>query len=115
MTLNTAVIYGSVRQNRQGIKFARFATRKLEARGHDVTLVDPLDYPLPLLDLRFSEYEAGDAPEPMQQVADILESVYERDRVTVSTGDAATPHLVGDNLKTHLADLEKRMRDAAAD
>jgi len=74
VTLNTAVIYGSVRQNRQGIKFARFVARKLEERGHAVTLVDPLEYPLPLLDLRFSEYDEGAAPEPMQQVADILDA-----------------------------------------
>lgn len=74
MSLNTVVIYGSVRSQRQGIKAARFLYNKLVARGHDVRLVDPLEYPLPLLDLRFSEYDAGTAPEPMQRVADILDA-----------------------------------------
>ncbi len=38
-SLNTAVIYGSARRGRQGIKAARFVVRKLEQRGHVVTLV----------------------------------------------------------------------------
>jgi menaquinone-dependent protoporphyrinogen IX oxidase len=38
--LNTAVIYGSARKDRQGIKAARFIVRQLEDRGHNVTLVD---------------------------------------------------------------------------
>ncbi|MGI9220859.1 MAG: NADPH-dependent FMN reductase [Woeseiaceae bacterium] len=74
MTLNTAVIYGSVRRERQGIKLARFIERRLNERGHKVTLVDPQEYPLPLLDLRFSEYAEGTAPDAMQKVADILEA-----------------------------------------
>ena len=74
MSLNTAVIYGSVRSQRQGVKAARFLVNKLQERGHDVTLVDPMEYLLPLLDLRFSEYEDGTAPAPMQQVADILDA-----------------------------------------
>ena len=75
MGLNTAVIYGSVRGNRrQGIKAARFVVAKLEARGHDVTLIDPLEYQLPLLDLMHNEFEKGQAPEAMESVSQILSS-----------------------------------------
>ena len=70
--LNIAVIYGSVRQNRQGIKAARFVVRKLDERGHTVTLVDPLEYKFPFLDLMYKEYEPGTAPEAIETVAQIL-------------------------------------------
>ena len=38
-----------------------------------------------------------------------------RDGVVVDTGDEERPHLVGHNLKAYIADLEERMRKAAAD
>ena len=72
MSLNTAIIYGSARRARQGIKAARFIVRKLEERNHAVTLVDTLEYELPILDLMYKEYDAGKAPETMEVVGQIL-------------------------------------------
>ena len=74
MSINTAVIYGSARSSRQGIKAARFIVRKLEERGHSVTLIDTENYDLPLLDLMYKEYDADNAPEPMTAIAKILEA-----------------------------------------
>ncbi|HSN52914.1 MAG TPA: NADPH-dependent FMN reductase [Woeseiaceae bacterium] len=69
MALKTAVIYGSVRSARQGIKAARFIVGKLEARGHEVAFIDPLEKPLPLLDRMYREFGPGEAPQAMEAVA----------------------------------------------
>ncbi|MEA3037701.1 MAG: excinuclease subunit [Sphingomonadales bacterium] len=50
-----------------------------------------------------------------RNISDILADVSQRDGVVVDTGDDERPHLVGHNLKAYLADLEQRMRKAAAD
>jgi excinuclease ABC subunit B len=56
----------------------------------------------------------GITPESVRKdIGDILEGVYESDYVTVETGDDATPHLIGNNLKAHLVDLDQRMREHA--
>lgn len=72
MPFNVAVIYGSVRTHRKGIRVARFLVKKLEERGHNVTFVDPLEYKLPFLDKMYKEFEPGTAPEIMEKLSKIL-------------------------------------------
>ncbi len=70
--LNIAVIYGSARRARQGIKLARFLVHKLEQRGYGVSLVDTQEHQLPFLDLMFKEFEPGTAPPAMAAVGKTL-------------------------------------------
>jgi len=71
MALNITVLYGSMRRDRQGIKAARFIERQFRERGHQVDLIDALEYDLPMLDRMYKEYPAGQAPEKMEQLATI--------------------------------------------
>jgi len=72
MSLKVAIIYGSVRSARQGIKAAKYLNRKLKERGIEASLIDPMEYKLPLLDKMYKEYNAGEAPSAMQEVHDIF-------------------------------------------
>jgi NAD(P)H-dependent FMN reductase len=68
-SLDIVLILGSVRSGRQGIRAARFLQTSLSERGHAVTLVDPVEVQLPLLDKMYKEYPKGTAPEPLERLA----------------------------------------------
>ena len=72
--MNIAVVYGSARRDRQGIKAARFVVRKLEERGHAVSLIDSAQHDLPMLDLMYKEYASGEAPDAMESMAESFRS-----------------------------------------
>jgi excinuclease ABC subunit B len=59
----------------------------------------------------------GITPESIRKsIGDVMSSVYEQDRVTVDAGFAeAGQPLVGNNLAAVIEDMERRMREAAAD
>jgi excinuclease ABC subunit B len=50
-----------------------------------------------------------------KQIGDIIAHVASKDGVTIELGDDKPDHMVGHNLRAYIQDLEKKMRDAAAD
>jgi NAD(P)H-dependent FMN reductase len=71
MPLNIAILYGSVRSARIGIRAVRFLDGALRRRGHTTTIVDPLERQLPLLDRMYKEYERGSAPPVLENLAQL--------------------------------------------
>jgi NAD(P)H-dependent FMN reductase len=75
MTLRFAVLFGSMRSDRAGIRAARFIVEQLRRRGHEPTLVDALECQLPLLDRMYKEYPKGEAPAVMERLATLYRAV----------------------------------------
>src|SRR3954465_4914146 len=71
-----AVLLGSMRRDRVGPRAAKLVTRELEERGHAVHLVDPVELQLPVLDRMYKEHPAGNAPEPLERLAQLYRGVY---------------------------------------
>jgi NAD(P)H-dependent FMN reductase len=69
-----ALIVGSVRRDRQGIKAARWMEQKLNSRGHEVSFVDPLELDLPLLDRMYKEMK-----EPPAKIRNLREMIRNAD------------------------------------
>ncbi len=98
------------------------AARNIDGRAilYADSMTASLDYAIRETERRRARQAAfneanGITPQSVRKgIADILESVYEQDRVTVGTLDEEMPNLIGHNRQTYVADLEKRMRDAAA-
>ena len=67
-----AILVGSVRHNRQGIKVARWLESVVKGRGHNVEFIDPKETPLDFLDKMYKEFE-GDAPKNMEKIHNQLE------------------------------------------
>jgi len=69
MNFKTIVFYGSYRRDRQGIKAARFIIDQLQQRNHEVIFADAKEYDFGMLDRMYKEYEQGQAPEKMEELA----------------------------------------------
>ncbi|MDO9367612.1 MAG: excinuclease ABC subunit UvrB [Sphingopyxis sp.] len=60
--------------------------------------------------------EHGITPTTIKRnIGDIIAHVASKDQVTIDIGDDKPVHMVGHNLRAYIQDLEKKMRDAAAD
>jgi len=84
-------------------------------------MTDSLTYAIGETNRRRAKQQAynelhGITPESIKKtISSVLDTVYEQDYVTVDLQDGGDNHYVGHNLKAVLADLDKRMRAAAAD
>ena len=69
MSNRILVFYGSYRSDRMGIRLAEFAVERLRRRGEAAELIDAKAVNLPMLDRMYKEYPKGQAPAPLENLA----------------------------------------------
>lgn len=84
MAFKTVVFYGSYRRDRNGIRAAKFLLDQLGQRGHTTVFADAMEYDFGLLDRMYKEYEPGQAPAKMEQLAEHIRTA---DGFVVVTGE----------------------------
>jgi len=74
MSLNITIIYGSTREGRLGIRFAKYLKNEFSKRGNNCELVDPIDIQLDTLVKRYADYEKNKAPKQLESLHKILDN-----------------------------------------
>ena len=69
MSNRILVLYGSYRSGRMGIRLAEFVVARLRRRGDAAELIDAKAINLPMLDRMYKEYPKGQAPAPLEDLA----------------------------------------------
>ncbi len=113
---------GFLRSGRSLIQTIGRAARNVEGRVilYADTMTGSLDYAIGETNRRREKQQAynvqhGITPESVRkQISDVLDSVYEQDYVTIGASESAA-EFVGKDLRATIAELDKRMRAAAAD
>lgn len=70
--LKFALIYGSTRKKRLGIRFVNYLSNQILKNKHTPMIIDPLENKLPLLDKRYEDFSKNKLPKPVKNIHEIL-------------------------------------------
>ncbi|WP_135075750.1 excinuclease ABC subunit UvrB [Terasakiella sp. SH-1] len=113
---------GFLRSKRSLVQTIGRAARNINGRVvlYADKMTESLDYAIGETERRRAKQQAyneehGITPQTVKSnITDVLDDVSQGDYLTVDTGAAGEDHLVGKDLKTVLAELDKKMKEAAA-
>ena len=70
--LKFALVYGSTRKKRLGIRFVKYLAKQISKNKHTPIIIDPLENNLPLLDKRFADFNKSKAPISVKNIHKML-------------------------------------------
>ena len=70
--LKFALVYGSTRKKRLGIRFVKYLANQILKNKHVPMIIDPLENKLPLLDKRFEDFSKDKLPKSVKNIHEIL-------------------------------------------